>query len=122
MSKYIASFIIALALLFVTVDHAEAWPKFIRGHNICALNVNRLRAYLGLPQTHSASAKSFDKFKRVSNPRKGNVMVVRRKDGGYHVAIVLGGGMCLNPSSRKQQHVETPCSRIWKGQPRHYVS
>lgn len=118
----LAKYFIAATLFFAPISSAEAWPSFIKGHNICALNVNRLRVYLGLPQTHSASAKSFDNFKRVSQPKKGNVMVVRRKDGGFHVALFLGNGMCLNPSSKLQKHSIKPCSSIWKGQPRHYVS
>lgn len=122
MIKPIARTIIATTLIFGVVSNANAWPTFIRGHKICALNVNRARHALGLPQSHSAAAISFRKFKGVSHPKKGNVMIVRRKDGGYHVALVLGNGMCLNPSLKAQSWQEKPCRDIWKGQPRHFVS
>lgn len=56
---------------------------------------------------HSASSKAFLKYRR-GRPTYGAVRFNYRKGGG-HVMIVLGNGMCLNPSSRHQTWVTKRC-------------
>jgi hypothetical protein len=112
-----------ITTLAISAVPADAKTRFIRGHNVCAKNVNLLRAALGLPQTHSASAASFRKFKSTRKPRHGSVMLVRRSGGsGFHVAVYDGGGYCLNPSSRRQNWQRVKCSTIWAGHSRYFVS
>jgi hypothetical protein len=98
-------------------SQAFAAPKFVRGHNICALNVNRYRAALGLKQTHSAAANSFLSLKRISHPVIGAVKYNSRGKGIGHVAIYVGNGMCANPSSRHQKWEVKSCNSIWPHRP-----
>ena len=110
-------------MLCITTIPAVASIHFIRGHNVCARNVNLLRSMLGLPQSHSDSAASFRKFKSTHLPRHGSVMLVRRSGGsGYHVAVYDSKGYCLNPSSIHQTWQRVKCSAIWTGHTRYFVS
>jgi hypothetical protein len=120
MKRLLKSLLVAAALVVFgpTVGKVFASnlhpPRFIHGHNICAVNVNRLRAALGLRQTHSASASSFLALQRVSTPKIGDVRFNWRRRGG-HVAVYAGHGMCWNPSSRHQRWDLKPCASIWRG-------
>ena len=103
--------------------HRYSLGGFIRGHNICAINVNAVLRRLGLRHTNSPSARSFITLPKTSHPRSGDVMMVRRSGGsGYHVAIVHGNGTCQNPSSIQQGWTYPKCADIWKGHARFFVS
>lgn len=83
-------------------------PAFVRGRLVCAVNVNRYLASRGIAGTGSGLALSFLRWGRPSGPVPGAVQVQRRRGGG-HVKIVLGDGMCLNPSARAQDWRVVPC-------------
>ena len=118
LKKVIVPTVIAAAILlgpgFIPRSHSQGLPNFVRGSKVCAINVNRLRASLGLSQTHSPAAISFLKLRRVSQPSIGTVRFNWRK-GGAHVAVYAGHGMCWNPSSRHQRWMLKPCASIWRG-------
>jgi hypothetical protein len=63
---------LTLAVLIVwlgpVTGHAQGLPKFVKGRLICAINVSRAAR---VPVTHSARA--FLKYRRVSNPRYGDI-------------------------------------------------
>ncbi len=94
---------------------------FIRGALVCALNVSSWLQAHGFHSPHTASASYFSRFNSVgfSGARLGDVVVVDRGHGRKHVMIYLRhinqGGICLNPSTRKQKWVETDCFRVWRG-------
>jgi hypothetical protein len=98
---------LALALCLSTEAMATG---FVRGRLICATNVSRWLADHGFRSPHSASSRDFLKYRRVSRAavKYGDVRFNFRKRGG-HVQIAMGGGMCLNPSSRQQKWVVKPC-------------
>lgn len=58
----------------------------------CAAFVNGVLRSVGLSGTGSNSAKSFTKYKTgTKNPKKGDIVVIRRKGGsGAHVGIFKG--------------------------------
>lgn len=126
--KTLALLVAILAIMFTTSDasahkgrlyaHAHGGPgvAFIHGHNICAENVNRLRAHLGLRATGSAAAASFLGLPHTSKPVYGSVMYVPG-----HVALYAGNGMCWNPSSRHQQWDLKSCGNIWPGRHRTWI-
>ena len=115
--------IIAVSLITIVLSgQAEALPKFIHGHNICATNVNKVLIWMGLKHTNSSSAASFASLRHTSNPIHGDVMMVRRSGGsGWHVAIYDHNGICMNPSI-KQRWTTPKCSDIWKGHYRYFVT
>ncbi|WP_196504031.1 hypothetical protein [Aestuariivirga litoralis] len=84
--------------------------RFVRGRLICAVNVSRWLAAHGFRSPHSASSKAFLRYARVARAqvRYGDVRFNFRKGGG-HVMVALGGGKCLNPSSRHQGWVTKQC-------------
>lgn len=84
-------------------------PPFIRGRLVCADNVNRFRAKLGLRTTNSRAAFSFRSLRPVGRDTPGAVQVSRRRGGG-HAEIVAGGGKCWNPSAARQRWVLVACS------------
>jgi hypothetical protein len=84
--------------------------RFVRGRLICAINVsNWLRAH-GFHSPSTRSSKAFLKYAKVAraNVRYGDIHFNYRKGGG-HVMIALGGGKCLNPSSKRQTWVVKQC-------------
>lgn len=89
----------------------EGLPAFVRGRLVCAANVNRYLASKGVQGTGSNLALSFLRWGRPSGPVPGAVQVQRRPGGGGHVKVVMGGGLCLNPSARAQAWRVVPCGR-----------
>jgi len=108
---------LALALLICATETADA---FIRGRNICGVNVAASRRAHGLavPKNYPVACAW------RSLPSRGKhayaVMVVTRPNGRCHVAEVQPSGACKNPSSRAQQWAYVPCEHIWPGRPRSY--
>lgn len=95
---------------------------FVRGHNICAINVNRILHWMGRKTTGSPSAASFHMFSHTASPVSGDVLMVKRKGGsGWHVAVYQGGGICRNPSSQHQGWTYPKCTDIWRGHYRFFV-
>lgn len=87
--------------------------RFVRGHLICARNVNVALAERGIRGTGSALAKSFLRWGRQSRPVPGAIAVFNRGRKGGHVAIVHsvkpnGTVIYLNPSASKQRWVIGP--------------
>jgi len=93
--------------------HVTDGSGFIRGHNICALNVSKWLREHG-KKISTASSKAFLSFVKVAKTsvHYGDVRFNYRRGGG-HVQVVLGwsGGSlwCLNPSSRHQTWVKKTC-------------
>ncbi len=88
-------------------------PAFVRGRLVCAANVNRLLAHKGIQGTGSALAMSFLRWGRAASIQPGAVQVERRRGGGHVRVVSHHDGerfWCLNPSSRHQDWVLTPCS------------
>lgn len=115
MKKFIAA---ALSALVLSTTGAQA---FIAGHNICGKNTAQWRRAHGLAVPAGfAVASSWLKLPHTGK-HAGAVMVVKRPNGRYHVAVVLPNGKCHDPSSRHQGWKDVECSKIWQGQPRTFV-
>ena len=104
-----------VAVLVALVIYSDAADAFIRGRLVCGLNVAAWRHVHGLsvPGAPAVAASWLTLARRP--PHKGAVLVTKRPGGRYHVAIFVGGGMCLNPSSRAQAWQTKPCNSIWRG-------
>lgn len=104
-----------LILFFLDSIEVKAYdlPKFVKGHNICSVNVNKLRRKMGLKVTGSPAASSWLTLPKTSKPHVGSV-----RYNSHHVSVYLGGGMCANPSSKHQKWDIKKCEYIWKG--KHY--
>lgn len=107
-----------LICLVATSSDAQA---FIAGYNICGKNTAAWRRahHLAVPNGFAVAASW------LSLPRHGkhagSVMVVKRPNGRFHVAIVLPNGKCHDPSSRHQGWRDVDCNLIWRGQWRTFV-
>jgi hypothetical protein len=88
-------------------------PKFVRGNQKCAVNVNRFLRKIGKHGTSSASSKSFLKFARTSSPQPGAVVFNYRSHGKGHAQIYDGSGMCWNPSQRHGAWQFQSCNASW---------
>jgi hypothetical protein len=95
--------------------YAYSLPHFIRGNKVCAINTSRAARI-----KPTWAARDFLKYRRVSNPRPGDI-AVNKRPGGWHAQFVVGRGMCANPSSRKQRWVIQPCSQTWPRARKIYV-
>ena len=121
MKREILTLSLAAAILWIgpVTAHSGGLPPFIRGHNVCAINVSRA---VHIKPTYAA--RDFLRFQRVTNPRPGDV-AVNKRPGGYHAQKVVGTShgipVCANPSSRRQRWIIQDCNATWRGHRKIYV-
>lgn len=123
MRRFLLSVALAAAITFVGPVVGKAFsrdlPRFHYGSLKCAVNVNAWLRLHGRRGTGSASSRSFLRYPRVAAPRFGDVRFNWRRGGG-HVAIVVGRGLCLNPSQNRGWR-KVRCANIWRGRNAIYV-